>query len=143
MKQVPLNLLTLYADLMQRSQTEGLPAATISRRLEQGKRRLYDDIRSGGKREQHYLGTVGDPDAENKANAYRRAADHARDKRKIVSTLKAAGIPAPPLVAGRLLEALSASGLFDCGMMLVGTVAFQTYPCLVGGYLVRWRSAGC
>jgi hypothetical protein len=135
MKHIPLNLLTLYADLVQRQDANALPAATISRRLESGKRRLYASIRDGVTRRQIYIGTEGDPKVEEKVAAYRRASAGTRDLRKTVTALKAAGIPAPEPATGRLLETLARARLFERGMVLVGTVAFQTYPCLVGAHL--------
>ena len=135
MKQIPLNLMTLYADLVQRQDANALPAATISRRLEGGKRRLYASIRDGVTRRQVYIGTEGDPEVAEKVAAYRRAAESTRDLRKTVTALKAAGVPAPEPATGRLLETLGKARLFERGMVLVGTVAFQTYPCLVGAYL--------
>ena len=93
MKQIPLNLMTLYADLVQRQDANALPAATISRRLEGGKRRLYASIRDGVTRRQVYIGTEGDPEVAEKVAAYRRAAAGTRDLRKTVTALKAAGVP--------------------------------------------------
>ncbi len=134
MKPIALNLLTLYADLVQ-SMPEGVPAGTISRRLEGGKRRLYATIRDGAIKRQIYLGSVGDPKAEARAAAHQRAAQQYRNRRKTVSTLKRAGIPAPDLETGRLLEVISNAGLFDRGVILIGTIAFQLYPLIVGSIL--------
>ena len=134
MKPIALNLLTLYADLAQ-SMPDGVQAGTISRRLEGGRRRLYATIRDGVIKRQVYLGSVGDPAAESKAEAHRRAAGDARNRRKIVSILKRSGIPAPDLETGRLLEVLANAGLFERGAVLIGTVAFQLYPLVVGAIL--------
>ena len=134
MKPIALNLLTLYADLAQ-SMPDGVPAGTISRRLEGGRRRLYATIRDGVIKRQVYLGGVGDPAAEAKAEAHRRAAGDARNRRKIVSILKRSGIPAPDLETGRLLEVLANAGLFERAAVLIGTVAFQLYPLVVGAIL--------
>jgi hypothetical protein len=134
MKFIPLNLQTLYADLEQ-SMPDGVAAATISRRLEGGRRRLYATIRDGSVKRQVYLGSVGEPSAEAKAEAHRRAAALARVRRNTVSILKRSGIPAPDLETGRLLEVLANAGLFDRGAVLIGTAAFQLYPMVVGSIL--------
>lgn len=132
---IPLNALTLYADLDQSlAAGAGMPG-TISRRLESGRRRLYATIREGARRRQVYLGTVGDRQAEAAAQHYRDDMEHARQRRRTVSALKRLGIPAPPLGAGRVLEALARAGLFDAGGVLVGTTAYQCYPCIVGHML--------
>jgi hypothetical protein len=132
MKPIALNLQTLYADLAQRVSYDTAPAATISRRLEGGQRRLYATFPD---KRQLYLGTVGDPTAEMRAARHQRAAADAKLTRQTVSLLKRAGIPAPDLPTGKLLSILSAAGLFERGMTLIGTVAYQLYPCVVGAYL--------
>ena len=134
MRMIPLNLLTLYADLAQRVSAVDVPAASITRRMVGGQRRIYATF-PGGVRKQVYLGTAGDPKAEARAIAHIRAADDARANRKTVTTLKRAGVPAPDLYTGRILAALAQGGLFERGVVLVGTAAFQLYPCVVGAYL--------
>ncbi len=135
MKLIPLNLLTLYADLAQNVTADTLERATISRRHVSGQRRLYADIRRGDRREQIYLGTVGDQEAERKAELYRRGAADAKIRRKTVAILKSAGIGAPDLATGQVIEALARGSLFDRGAVLIGTVAFQTFAPIVGAYL--------
>ena len=135
MKRIPLNALTLYADLDQSAGDATDVAATISRRLEGGQRRLYASIRNGVRLRQIYLGTAGDAKAEAKATAYREAMERARQRRSTVSALKRLGIPAPPLDVGRVLEALARAGVFTAGGVLVGTAAYQCYACLVGHVL--------
>jgi len=41
----------------------------------------------------------------------------------------------PTLPQGRILEVVANAGLFDRGVTLVGTVAYQTYACVIGAYL--------
>ena len=135
MKRIPLNALTLYADLDQSTGEATEAAATISRRLEGSQRRLYASIRDGVRTRQIYIGTVGDAAAESKAAAYRDAMERARQRRSTVSALKRLGIPAPPLIAGRVLDALARAGVFKAGGVLAGTGAYQCYSCLVGHVL--------
>lgn len=132
MKPIPLNLQTLYADVAQRVGHDIARAATISRRLEGGQRRLYATFSD---KRQIYLGTAGEADAEAKAAAHQRAAADAKLTQKTVSVLKRAGVPAPDLATGKLLAVLSAAGLFERGVTLIGTVAFQLYPCPLGAFL--------
>lgn len=135
MKLIPLNLLTLYADLDQNVDADTEPHGTVSRRKVGGKWRLYVDFRHGESRQQTYLGTVGDAAADALAARYRRAAAAAKIRRKTITTLKRAGFSAPDVATGRVVDAIARSGLFDRGAVLVGTVAFQTYPPLVGAFL--------
>jgi len=134
MKSIPLNLLTLYADLTQRVGIDTVPAASISRRTVGGQRRIYATF-PGAVRRQVYLGTEGDELAEAKAAAHRRAADDARANRKTVTTLKRAGLSGPNAATGRVLAAIADAGLFDAGMVVIGTVAFQLYPNVIGFHL--------
>lgn len=135
MKQIPLNAMTLYADLDQSVGDKSDVAATISRRLEGGQRRLYASVREGVRLRQIYLGTVGDPQAEEKASEFKHAMEQARQRRSTVTALKRLGIPAPPLEVGRILDALSRAGVFEAGGVLVGTAAYQCYSCVVGHML--------
>ena len=132
MRPLPLNLLTLYADLDQSSTQQ---AASISRRREGGKIRVYASIKAGATRRQTYIGTEGEPKTDAAAAAYRRAAAEARLRRRTVSLLKRGGVPAPDIQTGRLLEALAEAGLFERGVVLIGTVAFQLYSPIVGATL--------
>ena len=136
MRSIPLNLLTLYADLQQGVDFPQAGAdqepATVSRRLVGGKRRIYLTTRDG---RQRYVGTVGDRVAEATAAGAQRMALIARDRRKTITALKAAGVPAPDAMTGRVIEALAGAGLFDRGTVLIGTTAYQIYPMLVGAVL--------
>jgi hypothetical protein len=55
--------------------------------------------------------------------------------RATVSALKQARIPAPTLKLGRVLEVIANAGLFEQGVVLIGTAAFQTYACILGYHL--------
>jgi hypothetical protein len=131
LRPIPLNLLTLYADLAQGLDGEIAPA-TISRRRVGGNLRIYAITRD---KRQRYIGTAGDPEAEAKAANYRSASARAKSRRKTITALKAAGVPAPDAMTGRVVEAFAQAGLFDRGAVLVGTTAFQMYPMIVGAYL--------
>lgn len=135
MRAIPLNALTLYADLDTRTAEPPEEAGTVSRRLEGGQRRLYASVREGVRLKQVYLGTAGNAKAEDKAQRYKDVMERGRQRRKTVTALKRLGIPAPPLDVGRILEALARAGIFDAGAVLVGTAAYQCYPCLVGHIL--------
>ncbi len=135
LRAIPLNALTLYADLDTRVAEPPEEAGTVSRRLEGGQRRLYASVREGVRLKQVYLGTTGDAKAEAKAQRYKDAMERGRQRRKTVTALKRLGIPAPPLDVGRILEAMARAGLFEAGAVLIGTAAYQCYPCLVGHIL--------
>jgi hypothetical protein len=57
-------------------------------------------------------------------------------RRKIVTALVRAGFPATVSSAGKILEALALAGVFRLRGVLVGTVAFQVYPSLLGKKMI-------
>jgi hypothetical protein len=134
MRKIPLNLLTLYADLQQ-SVFHDDRGASISERLIDGKRHLYAIEKDGSVRRQRYLGPADRQDVQEQARRLRNAAGRASVKRSTIAALKAARVPAPELYAARILEVLANARLFENGVVLVGTLAYQLYPCLVGHYL--------
>jgi hypothetical protein len=135
MKQIPLSMMTLYADLAQRLALRDTRPGSISTKTDKGKKYLYAVQKDGQARVQRYLGPADDAEAKEAAELVRRAEVEAKDLRSIVSALKQAKIPAPTIVQGRILEVVANAGLFERGLTLVGTVAYQTYACVVGAHL--------
>jgi len=136
MRVMPLNFQTMYADLLQsRGLADGEDHGSVSVRKIKGKEYFYVTTKDGATRKQRSLGPVTNTAAQEEAEAIRAAAERAKGLRTTVSALKKAYIPSPSLPLGRVLEAVSNAGLFKQGVILVGTAAYQTYPCLVGAYL--------
>jgi hypothetical protein len=136
MRPIPLNFLTMYADLAQGFDFTETAAGSVSTRKFRGKSYLYVTTKHGASRIQHSLGPADDPRVQEEAKRIAEAAARARNMRTVVSTLKQkARIPAPTLPVGRVLQAVSNVGLFKRGITLVGTAAYQTYPCIIGSYL--------
>lgn len=135
MKPIPLSMMTLYADLTQRLALRDTRPGSISTKTDKGKKYLYAVQKDGHARVQRYLGPADDAEAKEAADLVRRAEAEAKDLRSTVSALKQAKIPAPTIVQGRILEVVANAGLFERGLTLVGTVAYQTYACVVGAYL--------
>jgi hypothetical protein len=125
----------MYADLLQSVALSDAQHGSVTLRKIKGKEYLYRTTKDGAKRRQTSLGRADDPAAQAKANAVAQAAAAAKALRTTVSALKKAHIPAPSLALGRVLEVIANAGLFKQGVILVGTAAYQTYPCLVGAYL--------
>jgi hypothetical protein len=135
MRPIPLNFLTMYADLVQGFEYAD-QAGSITKRKIKGRDYLYLTSKDGAIRRQRSLGPADDPQVQEEANRIGAAAQRARNMRTVVSTLKQkARIPAPTLPMGRVLEVVSKAGLFKRGITLVGTAAYQTYPCVIGAYL--------
>jgi hypothetical protein len=133
MQKISLNMLTLYADLVQSHMRDDyVRAASISTRTVGGAKYLYATVRLGQNRVQRYLGPADDAAAKTMAEAYRRAAVATRNMRSTVSALKRGGLPGPPLPLGRILDVVAAADLFQHAVVLVGTAAFQTYSAVLG-----------
>ena len=135
MRPIPLSIQTMYADLLQNVGLADVDHGSVSVRKIKGKDYLYVTTKDGSKRHQKSLGPADDAAAQAKAGEIRQAAARARQLRTTVSALKKAYIPGPSLPLGRVLEVIANAGLFKQGVVLVGTAAYQTYPCLVGAYL--------
>lgn len=135
MRPIPLNFQTMYADLLQSVGLEDVEYGSVSTRKIKGKDYLYLTTKDGSKRHQRSLGPASDPAVLAQAEGIRQAAERARERRTTVSALKKAYIPGPSLPLGRVLEAVANANLFKQGIVLIGTAAYQTYPCLVGAYL--------
>ena len=136
MRAIPLNLMTLYADLLQSAERSGEKlAGSVAVKTVKKKKYCYHTTKDGSARIERYLGPADDPSVQEQVAVIKAAAEHAKERRSTVSALKNARIASPSLVQGRILEVISNAGLFQRGMTLVGTVAYQTYPCLIGAHL--------
>lgn len=135
MRPIPLNIQTVYADLLQSIGLADVEHGSVSTRKIGGKEYIYVTVKDGSVRHQKSLGPANDPNVQAKAAEIRQAAEHARGLRTTVSVLKKAYIPSPALPLGKVLETVANAGLFKKGVVLVGTAAYQAYPCLVGAYL--------
>lgn len=132
MRAIPLNLMTLYADLLQSIEMGDGPPGSIAIKR---KKYVYVTRKDGSARIETYLGAVGDPNVQLEVERAKHAAERAKSLRNTVTLLKGGRFPAPSLVLGRILEVLANAGLFKRGMTLVGTGAYQTYAGVTGYYL--------
>lgn len=91
----------------------------------------FQATQADGSRRQHYVGPDSD-DLRKQIEAHTSAKEDLRERRQMVSLLRRAGLPAPDLLTGRVLEALEAAGAFRLRAVVIGTVAYQTYSGLLG-----------
>jgi hypothetical protein len=131
MKLIPLNIQTLYADLVQQVQAASPDEATVIDYESGGHRYLRLQRWVGAKRVSEQLGRADNPEAQQRAATARSELHYREQRRKTVSILRdLMQGPATPL--GKVLEAVSFAGLFRRGAVLVGTAAYQCYPPMVG-----------
>jgi hypothetical protein len=84
------------------------------------------------KRYSKYVGPVADPDVSARVEQFTRVKAGYRERRSLVVSLTAAGLPAPPALVGDIVDVLWRAGLFRLHGVLVGTAAFQAYSGLLG-----------
>lgn len=132
---ISLSLQTLYADLVQKAQKDGPLPAVISRKTIKGKVYLYAKEKHGEQRIDRYLGLAGDPEVEIAVAEIKRSEEDAKLRRDLVRLIKDGGVQGPSQEVGRILEAMSRAGYFRGGLILVGTIAYQTYPITIGAFL--------
>lgn len=134
MRPIPLNLMTLYADLLQSVELDDATPASIATKTVGKKKYVYATIKDGSARLEKYLGPADDPEVREEVARYKHAAERAKSLKTTVSVLKQGRFPAPSLALGKILEVVANAGLFKRGMTLVGTAAYQTYAGVLGYY---------
>jgi hypothetical protein len=138
MKEVDLVYRTMFAELLQRCLDASFHSDfPVEGRFVtvpvKGRKYWYFDIRKGEKVERRYVGPHDDPELAQRVAAFNEVKDDVRGRRKLVSTLtREAGLAPPERFTGDVVAALAAAGLFRLRAVLVGTVAFQCYPGLLG-----------
>jgi hypothetical protein len=134
MQPIPLNLLTLHADLAQQVAVADRDEATVVATTIKGTRYLRLQRWVGSTRTVEHLGRADDPEVQARARLAAAEMSRREERRKIVAILRRA-IPGPTAPLGKVLDAVSHAGLFARGAVLVGTGAYQCYPPLVGTVL--------
>lgn len=89
----------------------------------------------GATRQSVYLGRADDADTARKIDAVKAASKRARQRRKDLRVLAGQGLLATPAFSGRVVDAIAQHGLFQRGAILIGTLAYQCYPLLLGATL--------
>jgi hypothetical protein len=128
---------TLYAELEQRSLDASFDAAfpptgNFVRVPVKGRDYWYFEDRRA-ERKRRYVGTATDPEISRRVEEFGREKEQFRGRRRLVSTLvREARFSAPDRLTGDIVEALEREGLFRLRVVLIGTIAFQTYSAYLG-----------
>ena len=134
---VPLIAQTTYAELLERCDANSFNQAfpddgTFSSKTIKDRRYWYFQTSTAQGRVQRY---VGPETAEllERINHHRELRDDEKERRAMVSALtRSFGFPAPIAPIGDLVAALARAGVFRLRGVLVGTVAYQSYPAILG-----------
>jgi hypothetical protein len=136
MTSLPLPLQTVYAELLERCLAAQMRAdfpepGTFVKQTHNERIYWYFQSQQGGRQRQKYVG----PDSEElraRIDRHRKERSSERERRQMVAALRRARFPAPDPMSGRVLEALARAGVFRLRTVVVGTVAYQTYPAILG-----------
>ncbi|WP_029010345.1 nucleotidyltransferase family protein [Azospirillum halopraeferens] len=137
MRDLGLAIQTMFADLEQRCLDaefdEAFPASgSFSKKERKGRGYWYFQGYADGHRYSRYVGPADDPGIAARVERFRDLKADFTERRRMVSALKAAGLPAPDAFTGDLVGALGRAGVFRLRGVLVGTLAFQCYAGLLG-----------
>ena len=131
---IPLNIITLYADLVQDLHMRQERPASLYKRTLKGIEYFYAKRPAGTTRRDMFIGRADTPSVQQHVAIIEAETQRAADRRITISALRAAGIPAPIPQLGHVLDALDDSGLMR-STVLVGTAAYQCYPPFLGDLL--------
>lgn len=136
MKRIGLPVQTLFAELIERCQLaefdREFPAGgSFSPRTRNRRRYWYYHGYDAGRKYSRYVGPDSD-EVRARIERHGKIKQDRMERRKLVSLLKRAGLPAPDPFTGKLLSALAEAGVFRLRACLIGTVAYQSYAGLLG-----------
>ena len=138
MKEIDISYRTMFAELAQRTHDGQFVAdfplegwfVTVTVK---GRDYWYFDIPTPeGKDKRSYVGPQGDEEITARVKAHKEIKNDLRERRRMVSTLRRAGLPGPDPFAGDVTKALADAGLFRLRAVLIGSVAFSTYAGMLG-----------
>jgi hypothetical protein len=136
-KPLTLAFQTTYAELLEQCSldafNEAFPeAGTFVSKEVAGKRYWYFQLPASEGQKQRYVGPET-PQLLEHIKQHRQAREAERTRRSLVSTLvRSAALPRPLPRIGEIVAALARAGVFRLRGVLVGTVAYQTYPAILG-----------
>jgi hypothetical protein len=136
-KPLALAFQTTYAELLEQCSldafNEAFPeAGTFVSKDVAGKRYWYFQLPASKGQKQKYVGAET-PQLLEHIKQHQQAREAERTRRSLVSTLvRSAALPRPIPRIGEIVAALAKAGVFRLHGVLVGTVAYQTYPATLG-----------
>lgn len=138
MKAVDISYRTMFAELTQRTLDAQFAAdfplegwfVTVT--VKNREYWYFDLPTPAGKDKRSYVGPASDEAITERVKAHKEIKDNIRERRRMVSTLRRAGLPGPDPFAGNVTKALADAGLFRLRAVLIGSVAFSTYAGILG-----------
>ncbi|OYX76667.1 MAG: hypothetical protein B7Y77_02565, partial [Bradyrhizobium sp. 35-63-5] len=128
---------TNYAELLERCAAAAFATSfpqdgTFIKKTVKGRRYWYFQSSTENGRTQKYVGPET-PELLAHIEHHKEARDVERERRALVAALvRSFRLPRPKAEIGNAIEALAKAGVFRLRGVLVGTVAYQTYPAMLG-----------
>jgi hypothetical protein len=128
---------TTYAELLERCEANSFNQAfsvegTFSPKTIKDRRYWYFQTSTAHGRVQQYVGPET-PELLERIEHHRQTRDDERERRALVSALtRSFGLPALIGPIGDVVAGLARAGVFRLRSVLVGTVAYQSYPAILG-----------
>lgn len=138
LKEIDISYRTMFAELIQRTHDGQFVADFplegwfVSVTIKDRDYWYFDLPTPAGKDKRSYVGPHSDVEVTARVKAHKDIKDALRERRRVVSTLRRAGLPDPDGFAGDVTKALAAAGLFRLRAVLIGSVAFSTYAGMIG-----------
>lgn len=134
---LPLAVQTLFSDLEQRVQDADFTETfekpgTFKKMKRANKYYWYWQYRQGGKVVQKYVGPYTNKAITERVAKFERLKDDYDQRRTIVRSLIAAGLPPSEPLSGSIIEAFCRAGFFRLRGVLIGTTAYQCYAGVLG-----------
>src|SRR5882757_6630067 len=128
---------TTYAELLERCVAASFRDAfsedgSFTSKTVKGRRYWYFQAQTGKGRSQRYVGPET-PKLLERIERHKEIRDDERERRSLVSTLvRSFRLSRPIPEIGQIIAALAKAGVFRLQGVLVGTVAYQAYPAMLG-----------
>lgn len=140
MRKISLAMQTVFSDLEQRVQdadfSETFEKPGTFKKMKRGKKYYwYWQYRDGKKVIQKYVGQFTSPDVTERVKRFNELKFDYDQRRGMVRSLAAAGLPLPDPLSGNIVEAMCRAGFFRLRGVLVGTTAYQCYSGILGARL--------
>jgi hypothetical protein len=133
---LPLNLVTLYADLVQDLHMRVERPASLYSRTIKGIEYTYAKRQAGAVRRDIFIGATADAATQARITQIQNETARGADRRKTIAALRAGGIPVQTNELGLVLDALDDAGLLK-NTVVVGTSAYISYAPFVGALLSK------
>ncbi|WP_419911952.1 GSU2403 family nucleotidyltransferase fold protein [Hoeflea sp.] len=131
MKKLSPTIQTLCADLIQQVHSAIEKPGSVYTQTKQDRKYLFSRRLVGTVRRDTAIGPADNPEVQKRAAQVRGEQSSAKERRKIIATLRNNHVPVPTRELGNVLDVMADAGLFK-DAVLVGTAAYICYSPIIG-----------